>query len=594
MNTQYKKQHLHITHELKSVKHNLEKMRLETESQFIFIGNRLGDFTKNIAELEATTQKILHNTSGDASAGLLKNIDLRSNQLKTFIKYNIERLSDEQSKLTQQISHFKEMDKPLDNLINFLKRLKWISMMVKLEDARIDNVPENALRNNENIFQTLANDISSLQDDTHLKMRKIISTRQQATAMFSGLSDEIAHFNRQNEQLNSQLIKKLKANLFEINSHNNQAMQISQTIFEKFKKSEQGVNEVIVNLQFNDIIRQKIEHVSHALEQLIKTPTNSEKLDHQEPILHFYALLKLQKEQLMRSRDEVNEAIDGIKLNLATIKNEISQANNQINSLSKNITKSHNQFIGLIGKKIEEMALGIIKIIEKNNLVDAQFKDVTKILNEITASINDIDTVGLGILSLISINGKIYASKLQTQDKTLSTITSEINNMVTDTASNIHNLQNLITKMTTTDAATMRAEYNESDAAYCKNSVSEFISVIQSWFKELRTISSHITQDAQQLHNRTFEFNTLLSDAINNFSVENLYQSGFNRSIKQIEEIELLLNNAFGPFNSVLTEKVLEEHKELYTMEDERLVHGTVVGKHAANIEALNDNIEFF
>jgi hypothetical protein len=393
----------------------------------------------------------------------------------------------------------------------------------------------------------------------------------------------------------SKAIKKLELGLVNLNEKKSDCIMNNTLMHDLISKKSVSSSEIITNLQFQDIIRQKIEHVQHAheslLEQLHDFYNNKKTILKQRPevtleiILQIRNIGSLQAAQLVHANSEYQKAIDTIT--------------SKFGDLDSILTETR-QILGKFLPYSDSMKEYLYKDIEKGA---ATYELEFESFSDLNSSLNHMYT------------------DLFRQDQKLSDLSNAYNNSLDKLNSIIEKLrfqkaEQLLNPNTVDTITQILANYND----FKKNTLDlnlildknkqEYVDFLQptmhGYFKLLESIETDsinilskiaglIPEDIQK---RTIEkkiFNEKeLSGVKFNIGSTTYYEvfekevdviiAGLNSLINQInfDEIE----------NKVSTEN-LERLRKMYTMKSEREIHALFTGSKIVENEESSE-IELF
>ncbi|MBN2486594.1 MAG: hypothetical protein JXB34_11525 [Bacteroidales bacterium] len=349
-------------------------------------------------------------------------------------------------------------------------------------------------------------------------------------------------------------------------------------------KKTSSTSDIITNLQFQDILRQKIEHVQEAHYEITLSLENShhegEKLTEEE-LLKIRDINTLQASQLIHANQEYQRAVE-----------TIVQRINELNSLL-------NSYLNIWHRFCKPECLKFIvaneEICQAKVTGCTNSKTVTRLYNRLLEN-------ALKLENAYSATIKAFDG----QDGLYKTIT-ELRNTLDD----IHNVIPLSIQYD--PVAQLKTEIDKLNEGYIK-----LIGSVKENYDEKNntdglsdtTIKPEIELTKNYLGQISSFYNENLFEQINSLKNPPIIDSSLNFSIdqvmyyktfeKEVKEIISLLDNLLANINinkRELNKEGLEHLKELYTMDSERKIHQIVTGSRPGNKEKKDpdsNEVEFF
>jgi len=370
--------------------------------------------------------------------------------------------------------------------------------------------------------------------------------------------------------------------LYFILKANHKIKKIKNNIDEKTKNIDEFINNTIIQLQYQDIVRQKFEHVSIVHQQIIdKIQELKENLDSEKYLENTSNIIYLEAAQIIHANNIYNNALKNIFNNIWKV-NEINEnLNNDFKKLNKYLEYFSINFLNNLRKdiiKANTIILNCIRnyenslnsILQSNHLFEEKLNDFFNRFNNFKISVEKINcsesnNIGFSYDILKEINKIVENIDIQSNElKTISeNITIKTNYEFLSNENNILIQNKLIENII-------------QNISNIKLLIFELILN----FKEISILLSE-TNSIQPINNK--------------ISLEGIkYYENFEKEIKDIinKLIELAKkfkkNNNVSPENLNSNKKSFDKIKKIYTIKSEYLIHDNF-----ANIlEELGNNTD--
>lgn len=348
-------------------------------------------------------------------------------------------------------------------------------------------------------------------------------------------------------------------------------------------------NEIIVNLQYHDIIRQKMDHVQQTYKEfLIEILDKQNNNNSNENILLPYManLADLQSAQLTHVNKQYQEAIKSINSSLFNISDVVHQHTKEVEQLinaSDGLSFPEKILTDIQSAKPENTKLGdyVNSSVDVVNQVSFDLSECIKEFNQIKHENNELikwikDIIfKSGPKSIL--NENLYLQLINVSNET-TRFAKEINKSL---AKN----QQLISNLTSTNF-----NVTQNLDLYRDN--------LEDYFK----LYYDIINEIKEITNKT----SIISKGINadkeNVANSLRYYEYFENTIqKLIDELAVINDEAISKGVSISSDelkKQFENIKHLYTMNSERLIHNKISDIESdqiiSTIEEDEDSVEFF
>ncbi len=552
---------------------NIENYISKLEDIKISISKLFPSFESNFMDIGGESFKCLEESQNlfNISNNIIESfVNSKNENDKILVVYSqLKKMSyDESIQILENLeSQIKSVDKIFEQLRDIFIKLngiiKYFSILAvntKIESGRLKN---------DFGFSILARNIETLAETTFEKLKKIgtdISTLksniEQSHISISGsikiYKDELSHLQEESLQLLKNFID---------TRHQNEIL--SRNFNDEFLKLKDNFSNIVVSIQFHDIIRQQLEHISENIDDAI-IRINSEKSDSDNIpfLLHFIKeVLVLEESQFINSNQEFKD--DALKMqdNFYNIRTLIKDHLQNLSHIKSDLLEA---------KELESLKKNIYTII---SLEDSTYKNLSflaeninnfsNILNNLIDFIKDIKDIAEDI-TLIAYNAEVKATHLGSEGKVIAVLATEIREMSIKTTTEVKNVKLMITSL------------NENSQNILNNSNKvELINKEQLYFIDKFKISTNYFEEINNATAKSF-LDAELSCAKILQNVEHIIKKfdAFKIILQKFTDIRQEKAQLIKSITQILpniSEKKYSEHfdkvLDKYTMEKERKVH---------------------
>lgn len=371
-------------------------------------------------------------------------------------------------------------------------------------------------------------------------------------------------------------------------------MELFNLLHRHIQSCFSDLNEVVTNLQYHDIIRQKIEHISEAQQMVIKRLDGIDNAQNEKELVEAQVQLlarlpevfDVQVAQLMYINNDYQDSIDKITTMLIDVGHELKQITTFFEKVSEGTRK-------ILDDILPELRNRQIRYIE---LVDCNEHHIEGVMNEFADLIQRYDR-----------SKQIFSSIFQSE--------RELRNLIDDLDTQLNNRSH---KLNAENVGRMRSvsadiKVNSNLMKTCFNKVTDHLQLLNGIQKEMVVSNKSASSEAEMME--------VLKRDIMKFRLESMencdkcctlsneivaatkkveYYNYFKKTVDEIVEMlnDMNKNSCLSKLKSDINEggsELLEYIQNLYTMKSERDVYDNVLnGKPEYKRDNDIDDIEFF
>ena len=435
-------------------------------------------------------------------------------------------------------------------------------------------------------IKDLALNINELAEKMHVDTIQALSGQKPGLSGINGKIEEIENLTGEARDAVLKTMENIQR-LADMSCHTlEKAQHTAQAIREM-------VGEIAMAIQFHDIARQQLEHVTQAFEdvsQWLKENTESgvsaQKKSAVKIPSQIVSILKVQYEQLIHVTKEINRAYEKIMTSFLNINKEVndlkhllseSRSQDQTLSLETEFETITNRMENL--KQIQDQGRNLSNEMGKTI---QESSDVVATLSQYAGQINTINT-GLKYKAL---NAIIMTAKLGEKGHTLEILAREVRNISVDCTGLVKTALKYLTSISEIAdlLETGRGEKNNGQSALSFEGIqlNTVIQEISDTLDAQKQESDHAVQAACDLEEK-------IETTGNGLSFLNTW---FERLTRESESLDEMIN-LLQPFVDMDCENDSDRIENLtrrYTMESERIIHSRISGDLSESLAEDNDS----
>jgi len=559
---------------------------------FLTLNSNLKENYKLAEKISVNAKQLFEILAGKDRNYLLKKLDT----FHTGLKFQIDGFSDsviKGSKVLETIQGlFNTMFIPIKNFNQNLMTLNFLLANLKLNLTYLKQ--EEQIIGKSDVLMKKIKSIKEIYDvfDNNVNKLKVLSSSIQA--FFGQLKEQ------QTIALDA-ILEQVQSSVTVLSAKYQEASIQMPQLTKKTEDYFENVSKIITNLQFHDIIRQKMEHVQNTHKEIINELNSFDFKDskaalaeHTSQFLQIRDIAGVQVAQLIHTNQEYQDAIEKITVNFLEIGDDMKAVAEMCNDFS-----GHHPGRG--GSHFREIEVNLEKSVELINKFGADgelFSNKVKtIVNSVSSLRKELDDIQ-GQFDFIKNGMTEIFDILRPKEKKLPEI-YKLGKQLSDVSKTIREELDLMTKyFRSAEDETLVLETlveNSFESTFNSN-LQKFSDSIYSVVKILNADNSQV----EEILGVNGELGGQLAVDIQT-SIEKVKYYDFFEQV--IEEIILQLNNIYLTIKSDSSAKPegasydLESLKKRYTMQSQRTIHGRVLNEmqeEDAPVEEEEDDIEFF
>ncbi len=559
---------------------------------FLTLNSNLKENYKLAEKISANAKQLFEILAGKDRNYLLKKLDT----FHTGLKFQIDGFSDsviKGSKVLETIQGlFNAMFIPIKNFNQNLMTINFLLANLKLNLTYLKQ-EEQILDKADNLMQKIKT-IKEIYDVFDNKVNKLKVLSNSIQNFFGQLKE------KQTITLET-ILEQVQSSVTILSAKYQEASIQMPQVTKKTEDYFENVSKIITNLQFHDIIRQKMEHVQHTHKEIIDelnafdfNDKSASLAEHTSQFLQIRDIAGVQVAQLIHTNQEYQDAIEKITVNFLEIGDDMKAVSEMCNDFSGHQPgKGGSHF-----REIETNLEVSVELINKfgadgelfSNKVKTVVGSVAELKDELAEILDQFEYIKKGLAEIFDILKpkekklpEIYKLGKQLSDISKA-IRTELNNM------------NKYFKNAEDETVVLETLVENNFESQFKSNLQKFSESIFSVVKILNSDNSQV----EEILRVNGEYGNQLAVDIQT-SIEKVKYYDFFEQV--IEEIILELNNIYltiksdssmGPEGSY----DLESLKQRYTMASQRTIHGRVLHEEVEEenvpMEEDEDDIEFF
>jgi methyl-accepting chemotaxis protein len=584
---------------MQSVKRSLAGVVASRERDFLSLGERLHQLRDRSEELAERSSELAAMTSGQSMNDLLGKLSGEFEQMTDVCGMGNSRESLEELGSVRSI--VADLEKISSEFGRIVKRLSMLGISTRIESARLGSKGLG--------FSTLSDDVEKLAI-TIVGYATQISERNRA---LRGFVDEAETKTRtvveNQERCSLTVFGGLKENIEALSRLATASAALSEAVSVKTRGIAENVSSAVLSMQFHDIVRQQVEHVEQAMDDVVQVATNR-KTDADDPeaaagygenALEIVAwvrdVLDLQCSQLTNARGRFEDAVVTLVENLRDIARGILGIGDEIQE-----TAQESQGGADLHRVVEDV--GRVKdalrgFAAKGEELAGIMSAVAVTISEMSGYVGKIEDVGSEI-ELIAINASIKAAHTGEEGAALGVLASAIQGLSVEARRQTDEVTRILRDV----AKSSNILQDNASISYDLSQVEEVSANLDGLLDRIAEIDRRRAAMFAEIGSKSAELGQAVQGLAAGVHFHEEVGELLESARRKLEDFCATTRAVAPPEKDARRPERLRELFSRYTMEAERDVHESVFGGGAAKAEVrpaaaggddgLGDNVELF
>ncbi|MGA7720294.1 MAG: methyl-accepting chemotaxis protein [Ignavibacteriaceae bacterium] len=569
------------------------------EKDFLAIGGKMQRFVSDSKDLSTDSSRIASVITESFLKKGITELNLLLQQFSDYLSKSVEDIKNEIIELNLILDKIGDIIDNLENFYKIVKQMRMLCISTKIESARLGN--------DDRGFNMLADNVEKLANFINDKVKQISVKSNDLSKKIIKSSSELEHL-MDEQHLQAKIILRNTnntLNVFENKYHETSAKaeNISLCANDVFKT----VNKIVVLIQFHDINRQKLEHISEALNRVVNEISQGginelEINSYSDKYGLAHDVCELQIIQLQNARDEfVNAVLDIIK-NLENVEKDIDDIHNEITTVLGEETIFSKTSLDDVKNELISIQAGLNKNGVIGQGIASSIKSVVNIVDNLSKDLFEIEEVGTEI-ELIALNAIIKAARTGSEGAALGVLAESIQRLSFDAKTHTTFSSQILEKIS---ATSMKLKGN-MDSDLIDDKTGQLLSTNQKISDIIMTIGKLGNEAGSMLKKVTTHTVGLKRNINSTVSGITIHESFREKATLLIDELSAIIRR-IKEKNILKSNRKLhtEDLQKRYTMHSERTIHKNFIsnageGKKSGLLNPkekeglfIDDNIELF
>ncbi len=402
----------------------LSQSLTQRESEFLRMGEQLLDIASRAGDISEDANALTQLTQDTAVEGFARELNEKLGDMTELCSHTSS--SSNIDELTSILGTIEMLDKHLQEFKRIVRSLQMLGISTRIESARLGSDGRG--------FSTLADDVESLGHTIVSYSGQILDKSKELYELSLSARNKTEELHTVQNQCSTDVLGKLGSNMDQLRSLSDMARTISSDIVVQAEQTTSNISDIVSSMQFHDIIRQQVEHVEEAIDDMIALVTEyKEKATPAEEDTELVGWIAdvcdLQVSQLDNASERFLAAVETLKTNLVSIGENVNQ---MVDSLGQISGKGRDQrALQNIEQNITLAVDNMRHFTRQGEQIGLVMSSVANTVTEIGSFLADIEEVGAEI-ELIALNASIKAAHTGDKGKALGVLAQAVQKLSVD------------------------------------------------------------------------------------------------------------------------------------------------------------------
>ncbi len=554
------------------------------EKDFLEIGGKLQDYTLNSRQISDLTTQIREIMTGSEITGGIEGLSL----ILESLQQHLTSLEGQFDKRSDILSHYLDViGRVVSSLEEFrmlVLNLNMLGFFTQVENAHISSTDTG--------FASLANDVKTLGLSIEGKTKNIITESEQLAILIRHTFSDVMQLEKNRQAESRNILTNTITNQESLAGKHDQATDAARNLASRSEKISASIGEIVSAVQFNDITRQQLEHVTEALDNLcdilINDPEHAN-LSEDGKAAMVMDMCRLQSAQLKQSRNKITDAVDDIIKNMREISSSVSHMLSDTQQIAWASDIDGLAFMEEIDSGIGSVVNGLTNTSREQLEMEKTMQSVSATVENMSGFVMDIERLGQE-LQLIALNARIKAAHIGLEGAALDTISGSIYELSKNSRHDTRAISEILTDVVNT--AQQFASRSDSGISQQEQVAMEMSEKLKQFLESLHATGDQVLgvlSEVSMLGNRLANQISDTADSID-FHLE--LNARITDEIKNLDDIAGKAQDICGTRSSSHDSQYIAQLKQRYTMQSEREIHQEQLKEDNTHETAASENDE--
>jgi len=550
----------------------------DKEPVFLEIGNKLREIFSRSRELSKRAESLTGIASGEEMHQAMRELQRSQQELRS--------LWDEEDNLNRRlwnalrdlIQDTRRLQSDMEEFGPRTKQLHMLSLYTRIESARMGSQGSG--------FLNLADQVEELAQTTESHVTDIEKRTGQALEIVQGA---MARMRTSGSEGTKGMLEKLEGACSDFSTVEERASRMASGLDERTSSIASAVQEVVSSVQFHDITRQQVEHVTQVLSE-VASMLAEDASGRDEVWGWLVDVCQLQERQLGSTQQEFSRAMQGIRDNLGHVAEKTRSLEADIGSLAGKSGDEETSPLQRIRERVGDLMQPMRRDLESWNKVRGDMDTTAAEVQGMESCVDQVEAIS-GEIKLIALNASIQAAHTGQMGRSMGVMAEEVRTLSSEVGGLTQRIGDRL-KRIVQHSEGLRSEAER--ASELSGRQEDLVAALEEQVRTLQAKDEDMSTLLDWLSRESADLASDIEAADSGAGLEDQVRAELTSAQQTLAEVrEESSKLASGAATEATARSEgLQEILQRYTMESERMVHMAFAGLEPEQAEAADTEEE--
>jgi len=534
----------------------LDALGKSTEGEFLDIGEKLHNYhqlSEEISRISASVAQLMTGEDMDAVIDGFRNVISRVRGLESESRRGATALKE----LLATLSDL------LDNLTCFhktIRSLRILRVSTKIESTRLNGRDMG--------FNILAEEVGKLALEIESRHSLLLAATESMRNLVGHALLSVSDLGTRQHVQTGIILDKTASGLESLTEKHSQSSKGAARIAARYDSIARNIGEIVSSLQFHDIMRQRVEHVKKALDNICL----EQELKQLSPAV---GICELQIAQLQTTRDELILAVDNILDNLRCVAGAVSGIALETQAMAGTANATGDSFLDWVEADFSSITPAFSAYAEADRKLSGIMNSVGNTVVDMSTHINSIDTLKEKI-KLIALNAIVKSCHIGDEGASLHVLSENLRQLSIETQQRTEKMSANLRSMTL-ESESLCDVINAHDEGKADD-FGRIHEVVRDLLGTLRDVNQRIMALLARMHDKGLALSEDIEKVIDDVDVHHRVANVIDTVVSRLDEKLAPLRSLYSIDGRSEASEHIKALETSYTMHSEREVHSALLG----------------
>jgi DNA-binding ferritin-like protein len=545
----------------------LAALNSSTEEDFLTTGTDLREVAARAGEISTAAGSIADLLSGTGLELHGEALQKLFDQMSAYLDISGKKLNSNTGTLRTVLGTSDDIALHLVGFNRIVKHLRILGISTKIESAR--------LAGGNNAFSNIADDVEKLSGLINAKSAAILHAVSSSHKVISETLSKVSLFERREQGQSQTMLGDIIRNLSSLSEKHERSSTAAQRVVGQSDEISRSIGEIVGSLQFHDITRQQIEHVTEAIDELgekLSSLKGTENALSEVRDLCLGDVCRLQMNQLTSAKREFVSAVGVAMDSFRNIAAHVAEISKEAAALVDARGTAGSSFLTRLKTDVAKIVLTLKENGQANRELLSAVESVAATISDLAAFVDSIEEIGVDI-GLLALNAQIRAAQTGSEGAALGVLAEAVRNLSADARDRTLSISEALTHISSTAQGLGRGGTEEDEVPELDEMVERFGGLLDS----LEGMDGRVASFINRMEEGTNEVETRIRGLISGIRVHERMESVLNGAIAALEKIDREAGQFGPPTAKGRGGSYLKQLEDRYTMHKERSIHRSII-----------------